>query len=48
MKLGEAERKLCKADKAAQLQGGVNTIIKLRDQAMKDLAEKVSVHEKVI
>ena len=48
MKLGEAERKLHKAEKAAQLQEGVDTIIKLRNQAIKDLVEKVSVHEKVI
>ena len=48
MKLGEVERKFHKAEKAAQLQEGVDTIIKLQNQAIKNLAEKVSVHEKVI
>jgi hypothetical protein len=48
VKLGEAERKLRKAEKAAQLQEGINAIIKLWNQGFKDLAEKVSVHEKVI
>jgi hypothetical protein len=48
VKLSNAERKLHKAEKAAQLQEGVDTIIELRNQAIKDLAEKVSVHENVI
>jgi hypothetical protein len=48
VKLGDAERKLRKAEKAAQLQEGVDAIIKLRNDAIKDLAGKLSVHEKVI
>jgi hypothetical protein len=48
VKLGEAERKLHKAEKTAQLQEDINAIIKLQNQGFKDLAEKVSVDEKVI
>jgi hypothetical protein len=48
VKLGEAERKLHKAEKAAQLQEGINAIIKLWNQGFKDLAEKVSVHSRIL
>ena len=48
MKLSQAEMRAQKADKAAHLQEGVGEIIKLRDHAIKDLADKLSVHEKVI
>jgi hypothetical protein len=48
VKLGKAERTLRKAEKAAQLQEGVDAIMKLRDDAIKDLAGKLCVHEKVI
>ena len=48
VKLGEAERKLRKAEKASQLQDGVNTIIKLRDHTIKELGDKLDVHEKII
>ena len=47
-KLGRAERSAQKADKAGKLQEGVDAIIKLRDQAIKDLADNLSVHEKAI
>ena len=45
MKLGEAERRLRKAEKASQLQEGVDTI---RDHAIKELGDKLDVHEKII
>jgi hypothetical protein len=48
VKLDQAERRAQKADKAEQLQEGIDIIIKLRDLAIKDLADKLSVHEKVI
>lgn len=48
VKLGEAERKLRKAEKASQLQEGVDAIIKLRDHAIKELGDKLDVHEKII
>ena len=48
MKLSQAEMRAQKADKAAHLQEGVEEIIKLQDHTIKDLADKLSVHEKVI
>jgi hypothetical protein len=48
VKLDKAKRKLHKAEKAAQLQEGVDAIIKLWNQDFKNLAEKVSVDEKII
>lgn len=48
VKLSQAEMRAQKADKAGHLQEGVEAIIELRDHAIKDLADKLSVHEKVI
>jgi hypothetical protein len=48
MKLAQAERSAQKADNAVKLQEGVDEIIKLRDDAIKNLADNLSVHEKVI
>jgi hypothetical protein len=48
VKFSQAEMRAQKADKAGNLQEGVEAIIKLRDDAIKDLADKLSVHEKVI
>ena len=48
MKLSQAEMRAQKADKVAHLQEGAEEIIKLQDHAIKDLADKLSVHEKVI
>jgi hypothetical protein len=48
VKLGQAERRTQKAEKASQLQEGVDGIIKLRDHAIKELADKLSMDEKSI
>ena len=48
LKLSQAEDRALKAGKVDHLQEGVKAIIKVWDDAIKDLSNKLSVHEKVI
>ena len=48
VKLGQAERKAARSQKADELKDGVDAIVKSRDDRIKDLSERLSVTEKVI